>query len=216
MMLSLLAPPTLAAVGGNLSEELKPEIIGQINQTDIIITPAEASLWLQLRTLWQEQVFWKRLAAQAIIQGSEERGPVLNRLMRNYEDMAEILGPYLGNKNADEYGDLIEEHLQITTEFVTAAMEENQTALEDATERLYKNADEIAVFENTTIPKLALDDRKAIWYEYLSLNRDETAVLINMDYNASIETFDLIEEHASLMADSLANGIIQQFPERFH
>lgn len=216
LILSLMASPTLGAVGGNLTEELEPEIIGQVNQTDIIITPEEESLWMQMRTLWQEHVFWTRMAIMSIIQDSEDRGPVLNRLLRNYEDMAETLGPNLGNETSNEYGDLIEEHLLIAAELVTAAKEEDQAAFEDANSRWYENADEIASFENRTIPKLALEERKAMWYEHLNLTKNETALLLNRDYNASIDTFDLIEEQANMMADSLANGIIQQFPERFH
>ncbi len=216
LILSFMASPALGAIGGNLSEELEPEILGQVNQTDVVITPAEESLWLQMRTLWQEHVFWTRMAIISIIQDSEDKGPVLNRLLRNYEDMAETLVPYLGNENATEYGDLIEEHLQIAAELVTAAKEEDQTAFEDANTRWYENADEIAAFENTTIPQLALEERKAMWYEHLNLTKNETVELLNKDYNTSIDTFDLIEEQANMMADSLANGIIQQSPERFH
>jgi hypothetical protein len=216
LILSLMASPTLGAIGGNLSEELEPEIVGQVNQTDMVITPAEESLWLQLRTLWQEHVFWTRMAIISIIQDSDDKGPVLSRLLRNYEDMAETLVPYLGNENASEYGDLIEEHLQIAAELVTAAKDEDQTAFEDANTRWYENADEIAAFENTTIPKLSLEERKAMWYEHLNLTKNETIELLNEDYSTSIDTFDLIEEQANMMADSLANGIIQQFPEKFH
>lgn len=216
LILSLMVSPTLCAVGGNLTEELKPEIIGQVNQTDVIITPAEESLWMQMRTLWQEHVFWTRMAIISIIRDSEDKGPVLSRLLRNSEDMAEALGPYMGNESSHEYGTLIKEHLLIAADLVTAAKDNDQTAFENANNRWYENADKIAGFENNTIPKLALDGRKAMWYEHLDLTKNETAQLLNKDYNASIDTFDLIEEQANMMADSLANGVIQQFPERFH
>jgi hypothetical protein len=221
LVLSLLSSPALSAlgenaIGENATEELQPEIIGQVNRTDVIVTPAEVAIWLQLRTLWQEQAFWKRLALEAIIQDSEERDPVIGRLMRNYEDMVEVLGPYLGNEDAGLYADLIEEHLQLTTDYASAASEDDQTAIEDIADRLYENADEIAYFENNTIPRLSLEERRALWHEYLNLDRNETEELLNEDYPDSIDTFDRAIEQASIMADSLANGIIQQFPERFH
>jgi hypothetical protein len=81
---------------------------------------------------------------------------------------------------------------------------------------LYKNADEIALFENTTIPPLTLNDRKAVWYEHINLTSKETNELLNKDYTASIDTTDRIEEQDNLMSDSLANGIILEFPEKFH
>jgi hypothetical protein len=216
LILSLLSLPAFGAIGGNLTDELDPEIIGQVNQTDIVITPAEESLWLQLRTIWQEQVFWKTLAIQAIIQNSEVRDPIVGRLMRNYEDMAETLGPYFGNENANLYGDLIKEHLQLSADFALATREEDKMALEGITNRLYENGDEIASFENNTIPRLSLEERRAMWHEYLNLSRNETTEFLNGDYNKSIDTLDRSLEQASMMADSLANGIIQQFPESFH
>jgi len=55
---------------------------------------------------------------------------------------------------------------------------------------------------------MAQKDRKAMWNEYLNLTKNETLQLSNKDYNTSANTFDRIEERASLMADSLTNGII--------
>ncbi len=130
--------------------------------------------------------------------------------------MAETLQPYLGNESAKNYGDLIEEQLIIAAELVETAKNGNETALEEVNSRWFKNADEIASFENKTIPMLALEMRKAMWHEHLNLTKNETQQLLVKDFNASIDTFDRIEEQSNMMADSLAEGIIQQFPEKFH
>lgn len=216
LALMLIAAPGFGSVSGNLTDELEPVIIGQINQTDVVTTPAEESIWLQLRTVGQENVFWTRTAITATIQGGGEKDPVINRLLRTSKDISETLIPYLGKEAAGKYGALIEEHLNTTLELATATKEGNQTTLKNANSRLYKNADEIATFENTTIPPLSLNDRKAMWYEHINLTANETNELLNKDYNASINTMDRIEEQANLMSDSLANGVILQFPDKFH
>lgn len=216
LALMLIAAPGFGSVSGNLTAELEPVIIGQINQTDVVTTPAEESIWLQLRTVGQENVFWTRTAITATIQGGGEKDPVINRLLRTSKDISETLIPYLGKEAAGKYGALIEEHLNTTLELATATKEGNQTTLKNANSRLYKNADEIATFENTTIPPLSLNDRKAMWYEHINLTANETNELLNKDYNASINTMDRIEEQANLMSDSLANSVILQFPDKFH
>ncbi len=215
MALSVLAAPTFGSIGGNLTTALEPEIMGQINQTDTIITPAEANLWLEERTLWQEHVFWTRMAITAILQNSEDQGPVVNRLLRNYGDMAEVLGPYYGNETAKEYGDLIRDHLLITAALVSAVRDRNQAAIVNANNQWYKNADDIAKFESNLSPNLTLKDRMAMWHEHLNLTGNEVLQLSNKDYNASIDTFDRIEEQSSMMADSLTQGIISRFPDKF-
>jgi hypothetical protein len=216
LALLLIAAPGFGSVAGNLTAELEPVIVGEINQTDVVVTPVEESIWLQLRTIGQEKVFWTRMAITAVIHGGGEKDPVINRLLRTSKDISETLIPYLGKEAASKYGAIIEENLNTTLELATATKDGNQTALRNANSRLYKNAEEIALYENTTIPSLSLTDRKAMWYEHINLTEKETNELLNKDYNASIDTTDRIEEQANLMSDSLANGIILQFPEKFH
>jgi hypothetical protein len=215
LVLSLLSAPALGSIGANITEELEPEVIGQLNETDVVITPAEGNFWLQMRTLWQENALWTRLAIVSGIQESEDRDVVLERLMRNYGDMAEAISPYFGNESADEYGDLIEGHLQKAIDFAAAAREKDSPTQEEVSDEWYENADETARFENSTIPKLSFIERRAMWFELINLTKNETVQVLDKDYAASIDTFDRIEEQASIMADSLAEGIIRQFPERF-
>jgi hypothetical protein len=213
--LSVLAAPTIGSIGGNFTTELEPEIIGQINQTDVIITPAELSLWMQERTLWQERAFWTRMAIISMLLDSDSKSPVINRLMRNQQDMAETIAPYYGNETARAYGDLIENHLLLTIQLAAAVKDQNQTALQNASNKWYQSADEIAKFETNLSANLTQGDRKALWYQNLNLTKNETMQLFNKDYNSSIDTFDRIEEQANIMADSFANAIILRFPERF-
>jgi hypothetical protein len=216
LALLLIAAPGFGSVAGNLTAELEPVIVGEINQTDVVVTPVEESIWLQLRTVGQEKVFWTRMAITAVIQGGGEKDPVINRLLRTSKDISETLIPYLGKEAASKYGAIIGENLNTTMEFAAATKDGNQTAIRNANGRWYKNAEEIALFENATIPSLSLNDRKAMWYEHINLTEKETNELLNKDYNASIDTTDRIEEQANLMSDSLANGIILQFPKKFH
>jgi hypothetical protein len=216
LALLLIAAPGFGSVAWNLTAELEPVIVGEINQTDVVVTPVEESIWLQLRTVGQEKVFWTRMAITAVIQGGGEKDPVINRLLRTSKDISETLIPYLGKEAASKYGAIIGENLNTTMEFAAATKDGNQTAIRNANGRWYKNAEEIALFENATIPSLSLNDRKAMWYEHINLTEKETNELLNKDYNASIDTTDRIEEQANLMSDSLANGIILQFPKKFH
>ncbi len=208
MALSILIAPALCSLGGNMTTELGPEILGQANETNAVITPEEINLWMQERTLSQERIFWTRMAIMSILLDSGDKNPVIDRLLRNPSDMAETIAPYYGNKTSKEYGDLIKNQLMIAIQLATAAKEKNQTALQDASNRWYKNADDIARFESNMSSRLAQKDRKALWYQHLNLTKDEIMQLSNKDYNSSINTFDRIEEQASLMADSLTNGIV--------
>jgi hypothetical protein len=216
-LLAILIPvmPSLAAIGGNSSEQLEPDLIGQINQSNQNVTAKEESLWLQMRTVWLENVFWTRMAMVSIIQGCGNRASVQNRLMRNSQDIDAVLSPYLGNETATRYGDLIDKNTRLTVDLVAAAENQDQAAFEVANRSLFESADSIAAFENATIPDLTIDDRLVMWHNYINLTKNEATLLANKDYNASIDTFDLMEEQTNLMSDSLADGIIQNSPAGF-
>jgi len=88
----------------------------------------------------------------SLVFGSDDKDPVLNRLLKNYGDMANVLKPYYGNESGDTYGDLIKEHLMIAAELVEAAKAGNTTAVTDVDKRWHENANKIATFENTINP----------------------------------------------------------------
>ena len=102
MALMLTASSGVCSLGGNLTNELKPLIVGQLNQTDRVLTEQEGSLLLPLRTLSLEQVFWTRMAISSLIQGSDESDFILKRLLRNSKDMMETLRPYFGPDKSDQ------------------------------------------------------------------------------------------------------------------
>ncbi len=146
---------------------------------------------------------------------SADKDPVLNRLLKNYGDMANALKPYYGNETRDKYGDLIKEHLLIAGELVAAAKAGNTTAVTDAYKRWHVNANKIANFENTINSNLKLQDRKDKWNEHLNLTKTEAVAILTKDYPTSISTCDMIEKKAMMMADALTDAIVEQFPGKF-
>ncbi len=55
----------------------------------------------------------------------------------------------------------------------------------------------------------------AMWHDHLRLTKGEAVARLTKDYTADIEAFDQIELQANMMADSMADGIINQFPDKF-
>jgi hypothetical protein len=216
LALTLSASCGLCSLGGNLTEELEPLIVGEVNQKDRVLTAQEGNLLLQLRTLGLERVFWTRMAIDSLIQDSDDRSFIQNRLRRNSRDMIEAVGPYFGSEMSKRYGGLINEQMNITVEAVNAAKDGDKIALVNASQKWFENADEISLLENITVPALSFEARKAEWRDLLNLTKNETLQMLSRDHNASIDTMDRIGERVIMMADSLADAIISMNPERFH
>ena len=93
---------------------------------------------------------------------------------QNYEDMEAALAPYYGD-DAEVLGDLIKEHLVIAAEILTAANNGDTAAMNDAVERWYANAHDIAVQMNEMNPKFwPLEETEQMWVEHLDATLAES------------------------------------------
>ena len=79
----------------------------------------------------------------------------------------------------------------------------------------YKNADDIAQFLSAANPNLPNDVLKDLLYMQLKLVTDEVVASSKMDWDADILAYDKGEDHIIKMADTLTDGIIKQFPNKF-
>ncbi|MDD1751405.1 MAG: hypothetical protein LUO89_16190 [Methanothrix sp.] len=176
---------------------------------------SEMNLTLQMRELWAEHVIWTRMFIMSVADNTTDKTVVTERLLKNYEDMADALKPYYGNDKASKFGDLIEEHLLIAAGLVEAAKAGNSTAAADAEKKWYENADEIAAFESSINPNWNKTALTTMWHDHLKLTKDEAVARLTMNYTADIAAFDQIETLANMMADSMTEGIRKQFPDKF-
>src|SRR6266498_1312048 len=80
-----------------------------------------------------------------------------------------------------------------------------------------RNADEIASFLAAANPRSwGLDEMKTMLHEHLRLTANEAIARIQGDWAADVAAYDQIHLQALGMADMLSNGIVKQFPARFH
>ena len=207
IMLTLvsLAALSVSALGADM----------QTTSGQTCITPSQEDLKLNLRELWAEHVIWTRLFIMSVADNTTDKTVVTQRLLKNYDDMADAMKPYYGNDNGTKFGDLIEEHLLIAASLVEAAKAGNNTAASEAEKKWYENADEIAAFENSINPNWDKTAMTTMWHDHLRLTKDEAVARLTKNYSADIAAFDQIETLANTMADSMADGIVKQFPDKF-
>lgn len=179
------------------------------------ITMSQEDLNLKMRMLWTEHVVWTRLFIMSIADNTTDKAVVTTRLLKNYGDMADAFKQYYGNENGTKYGNLIEEHLLTAAALVEAAKVGNNTAAAAAEKKWYANADEIATFENSINPNWDKTARMSMWHNHLNLTKAEAVDRLTKNYAADINDFDMIEGQAMMMADSIADGIVKQFPQMF-
>ena len=84
-------------------------------------SPQQLCLMNQLQQLWAQHVYWTRFF---IISTAEELGdlaPVTDRILQNPKDFAQLFAPIFGMNIANQFQELLTQHLLIAADLVNAA-----------------------------------------------------------------------------------------------
>jgi len=182
-----------------------------------IVTPRVIAFHDEMRRLWDDHVTWTRLAIISLVGGTPDTDASVGRLLQNQTDIGDAIKPFYGVAAGEELTRLLREHILIAADIIPAAKAADQTALADAQARWTANADEIAAFLAAANPRSwKLDEMKTMLHEHLRLTTDEAVARLQGEWAADVAAYDEIHIQALGMADMLSNGIIQQFPSRFH
>lgn len=179
-----------------------------------VLTPVAANLRDCIRLLWEQHVYWTRMTIISIVFNLPDADATTKRLLRNAKDQENLFRPFYGRRIAAEFGRLITDHLTLAAALVKAAKEGDTRAAKVAEKRWYQNADEIAEFLNEINPYWPAAEMRKMWHTHLSLTKSEAVEMLNENYAKSISIFDQIERQALMMADTFADGLINQFPDR--
>ena len=170
-----------------------------------------------MRKLWEDHITWTRLVIVSIANDLPDTQPTVNRLLQNQTDLGNAIKPFYGDAAGEQLSDLLRDHILIAAEILQAAKAGDTTALDDAIERWYANADDIAEFLNAANPEdWPLEEMKMMMREHLDLTLQEAVSYLEGDHAASVGFYDQIHNQALRMADMLSEGIIRQFPQRFN
>ncbi len=169
-----------------------------------------------MRKLWEDHITWTRLVIIGTFEDLPDLDPTVQRLLQNQVEIGDAIKPFYGEAAGEQLTALLTDHILIAAEILQAAKNGDTVALEDASERWYANADDIAEFLNAANPKSwPLEEMRSMMREHLDLTLEEAVTYLNGDYEASIAAYDEVHLQALEMADMLSDGIIKQFPNKF-
>lgn len=179
------------------------------------ITNSEFQLSNKIRGLWEQHTVWTRAAIVSLVFDLPDVNFVIKRLLQNPEDFGNLFSMYYGDKIGSRLRDLIREHLVIASQLVKAAKAGDNKAQAEIEKRWYANGDEIAAFLGSINPYWSEEAWKRMYRTHLGLVKSEAVTLLTKNYAAEGSVYDELEKQALEMADTMTQGIIKQFPEKF-
>lgn len=180
-----------------------------------ICTDKICSLKAAERKLWIEHVLWTRNYIVSDLSSLEDKAPVLERLLKNQQDIGESIKPFFGEEAAKELTDLLKEHIALGGQVIDAAKNNNKPDLEKYNKLWYENADKISNYLSSINPKYSNKVLKDMLYKHLQFVTDQVTSYLSKDWETHIDAYDKGQEHMINFADILVDGIVKQFPKEF-
>jgi hypothetical protein len=169
-----------------------------------------------MRKLWEDHVTWTRLAIISIVDELPDQDASVGRLLQNQADIGDAIKPFYGDAAGDQLTALLHDHITTAAEILVAAKAGDAAGADEASQRWYANADDIAAFLNAANPDAwPLPHMQEMMREHLDLTLTEAQARLAGDYDADVTAYDEIHVQILGMADMLSLGIIDQFPKRF-
>ena len=179
------------------------------------VSQAACQLKGEIRKLWTDHVMWTRLYIVSTLEGLDDQEKVLARLLENQEDIGNAFKPYYGEAAGNKLTELLKDHILLAGKVVDAAKSGNNANFERYNKEWYKNADDIADFLSKANPNLPNEELKEFLEMHLELITEDVKARLAKDWDSSIIALDKGIDHILKLADTLSNGVVKQFPNKF-
>ena len=168
-----------------------------------------------MRKLWTDHVVWTRMYIVSAVAGSPDAEAAAGRLLKNQEDIGNAIVPVYGEGAGKKLTDLLKQHILIAVDLVGAAKIGDQKKFEESDKKWTANADDIAAFLSAANPFWPEKDVADLLYLHLKLTKEEAVARLTKNWAQDVKTFDEILTEAMVIADTLVEGVIKQFPNKF-
>jgi hypothetical protein len=168
-----------------------------------------------MRKLWEDHITWTRLYLVSAIAGLPDLDATAARLLQNQDDIGHAVATFYGKDAGDRLAALLRDHIGIAGDLVAAAKAGDNTAVSTQRDRWNRNADDIAAFLASANPAWPEATLRVMMRAHLNQTLAEATARLKGDWKADVAAYDRIHLHILDMADALADGIVEQFPQRF-
>ncbi|MFC9774291.1 glycosyltransferase [Paenibacillus chitinolyticus] len=179
------------------------------------LSPKMVQLKGDMQKVWIDHTIWTRNYIVSALSNLPDQKDVLDRLLRNQQDIGNVIKPYYGEAAGNKLADLLREHILIAGKIVAAAKAGNQADVKKLEADWHKNADDIAKFLSAANPNWPFKTLQDMLYTHLQLITDIVLARLKGDWKADIAATDKNEIHMIHFADILTDGIVKQFPDKF-
>lgn len=176
---------------------------------------AQCTLRTGLRKLWADHVIWTRQYIVAFASDGADTSAAAGRLLKNQEHIGNAIVPFYGEAAGAQLTSLLKQHILIAVELLNAAKAGDDAEFQRQDQQWSHNAEEIAGLLSGANPNWPKADVVDLLNIHLTLTKNEAVARLTGKWDDDVSAFDDIFTEIMTVSDTLTDGIIKQFPERF-
>ena len=165
------------------------------------------------RDLWLGHIYWVQHAVLDSTKNSPaEREAVKKEVDANTKQIAGMLIPFYGEARSQKFLSLLDINIGAVREYSEATVAEDKSKQDAALARLATNSEEFGVFFSGIHPHLSESTVRGL----IAAHGAHHVLQINQykkkDYAHLDKTWKMMREHVYVIADTLTEAIVKQFP----
>lgn len=183
--------------------------------TKLYPTVSAITFKTNMRKLWQDHTIWTRNVIFCLVDDLPGTVQAVKRQLQNQIDIGNAIKPYYGEEAGGQLTELLYTHVNTTSDIIKAAKSSDSTVINEVNKKWFANADELVKFLHKLNPDWAVGDLKKMINDQMKLTADEATERLKKNYDADVIAYDKVHEGILKMSDTIAEGIIRQFPNKF-
>jgi hypothetical protein len=170
-----------------------------------------------MRALWEAHGSWTHMVIISFVGNLPNLQAEEKVLLHNQVDIGNAVKPYYGTAAGNKLTQLLKAHILGAVKVLEAAKSGSKAKLKKAEAAWFANGREIADFLHTANPKfLSLAAARKMMKVHLEQVIQQAVDELQGKFMADARAFAPYIQHILNMADMSSDGIIRQFPARFH
>jgi hypothetical protein len=168
------------------------------------------------RDLWLGHLYWVQHAVLDSAKNSlADRDAVKKEVDANTKQIAGAIMPYYGEAASQKFLNLLDINIGAVREYSEATVAGDKSKQDTALTRLASNSDDFGTFFGGINPYL----KKHTVQGLIAAHGAHHVLQINQykkkDYAHLDETWKMMREHVYVIADTLSDALVKQFPDKF-